>query len=43
MDTNVEIEWNDGTRAAWSLSDEDADRISAWIEANIKPADTVAC
>lgn len=37
----IGIEWEDGTSAFWELSDIDLDRVAAWVEENIKHADSV--
>lgn len=37
----ISIEWEDGTTAFWELGDIDLDAVAAWVEANIKQADSV--
>lgn len=39
----IEIEWSDGTRAVWSVSEGQADTISAHIETTVHNADSIRC
>ena len=42
MGNNIELDFDDGTRAHWmGLSDDQMDKVAEFIEANVRPADGI--